>query len=164
MKLSAFSVSGADPGFFLGGGAPLRNDFKLLSLFVYFGKILLILESRSSFQGGGGAHSIHRSSRSAPEYILHGQLVHHILSEFCEHLFLFQSRDMRLRGNWKLQDSIRGRYPMDLTLIQHFWQPQIFLRETRFMGFSSCNHPLQELLQDEKRSNYDIKLQPKPGT
>ena len=28
------------------------------------------------------------------------------------------------------------------------------------MGFSSCNHPLQELLQDEKRNNYVINFSP----
>ena len=28
------------------------------------------------------------------------------------------------------------------------------------MSFSSCNHPLQELLQDEKRNNYEINFSP----
>lgn len=160
-------IKGGSRIFLRGGGCTTKKWLQtpLMVLFVYFGKILLILESRSSFQGGGGAHSLHRSSRSAPHYIiLHGQLGHHILSEFCEYLFLFQSRDRRLRGNWKLRDSIRERYPMDLSSVQHFWLPQIFLREKRFMGLSSFNHPLQELLQDEKRNNYEIKLQPKPGT
>ena len=62
----------ADPGFFLGGGAALRNDFNLTSyfvcLFVCFFRILPILESRRSSQGGWGwgAHLLHPSPRSAP--------------------------------------------------------------------------------------------------
>ena len=49
----------ADPGFFLGGGAPIRNDFnpaRLMSFLLFclfvFCRILLILESRRSPQVG----------------------------------------------------------------------------------------------------------------
>lgn len=50
--------------FFLGGGAPLRNDFNFTSCFfcfVFFGRILLTLESRrSSRRGvGEGVHPLH---------------------------------------------------------------------------------------------------------
>ena len=53
-------TTGTDPVFFLRGGASLRNDFNLVSrcfLFVRlsFWRTLLILESRRSSQGVGGA-------------------------------------------------------------------------------------------------------------
>ena len=56
--------SGADPGFFLGGGAPLRNDItdgevKKKIKYVYTKK-------KAPSQGGGGAHPLHPPPRSAP--------------------------------------------------------------------------------------------------
>ena len=63
--------AGADPGFFLGGGAlvscststPLNH--RVFFLF-YFYRIPVVLESRRSSQGGG-AHPLHPPPRSAPE-------------------------------------------------------------------------------------------------
>ena len=47
-----------DPGFFLGGGAPLRNDLNLVPCccccFFFWGRIPLISESRSSSHCGRG--------------------------------------------------------------------------------------------------------------
>ena len=56
--------SGADPGFFLGGGAPQRNG---VTDGVFF-RIPVVLESHWSSQegGGGGAHPLHPPPRSAP--------------------------------------------------------------------------------------------------
>ena len=38
--------------------------------FFFFGRIPLTSESRRSSQGGGGAHPLHSSPRSAPETLL----------------------------------------------------------------------------------------------
>ena len=57
--------TGADQGFFLGGGVPLRNDVtdgevkKLKSEYLYTKK------KASSQGGGGGAHPLHPTPRSA---------------------------------------------------------------------------------------------------
>ena len=51
--------TGADPGFFLGGGAPVRNGVTDI-----FCRIPVVLESRRSSQGG--AHPLHPPPRSAP--------------------------------------------------------------------------------------------------
>ena len=58
--------TGADPGFFLGGDAPLRNDFNLVPcccccFFFFCGRIPLISESHRSSNGEGGAHPCPRS-------------------------------------------------------------------------------------------------------
>ena len=58
---------GADPGFFLGGGAlvscststPINHI-----VFFFFGTILVVLENRRSSRGG--AHPLHLPPRSAP--------------------------------------------------------------------------------------------------
>ena len=55
---------GADPGFFLGGGAPLGND-------VTDGEVkkfqnLIRIYEEESFVSGGGAHPLHPPPRSAP--------------------------------------------------------------------------------------------------
>ena len=63
---------GADPGFFLGGGAPLRNDVtdrevKNLKANTY------IRRRRKFHLRGGGAHPLHPPPRSAPAHsTLHG--------------------------------------------------------------------------------------------
>ena len=59
--------SGADPGFFLGGGAPLRNDVidsevKIIKVNTYKRRRKLHL------RGGGGAHPLHPPPRSAPAF------------------------------------------------------------------------------------------------
>ena len=57
--------TGADPGFFLVGGAPLRNDVT-----DRWGKqILKVNTKKASSQGGGGAHPLHSPPRSASDTI-----------------------------------------------------------------------------------------------
>ena len=56
----AKGMTGADPGFFLGGGAPLRNGVTDVIMGGGGGRqIPVVLESRRSSQGGGGAHPLH---------------------------------------------------------------------------------------------------------
>ena len=59
------SFSGADPGFFLGGGAPLRND-------ITDGEVKktnqIRIHEEESFISGGGAHPLHPPPRSAPGF------------------------------------------------------------------------------------------------
>ena len=45
-------AAGADPGFFLGGGAPLRNDVTNTNKPHFFCRIPVVLESCRSSQGG----------------------------------------------------------------------------------------------------------------
>ena len=54
--------SGADPGFFLGGGALVSSN----KPHSFFCRIPVVLENRRSSQGGGGAHLLHPPPRSAP--------------------------------------------------------------------------------------------------
>ena len=64
--------TGADPGFFLGGGAlvscspstPMNHI-----VFFFFFRIPVVLENRRSSQerGEGGAHPLHSAPRSAPD-------------------------------------------------------------------------------------------------
>ena len=57
------SVAGADPGFFLGGGAPLRNDVN-----DRWGKqILKASTNKTSSEGEWGAHPLHPPPRSTLE-------------------------------------------------------------------------------------------------
>ena len=59
-------ATGADPGFFLGGGALVSSSINHI---VFFGRIPVVLENcRSSRgRGGEGAHPLHPPPRSAPE-------------------------------------------------------------------------------------------------
>ena len=61
--------SGADPGFFLGGGALVSCSTSTpINHIVFFCRIPVVLENRRSSQGGGGgAHPLHPPPRSAPE-------------------------------------------------------------------------------------------------
>ena len=52
----------ADPGFFLGEGVPLRNDFT-----ARWGKQILKAKYEESFISGRSAHPLHPPPRSAPE-------------------------------------------------------------------------------------------------
>ena len=62
-------LTGADPGFFLGGGAlvsfststPINHK-----VFFFFCRIPVVLENRRSSQEGEGAHPLHPRPRSAP--------------------------------------------------------------------------------------------------
>ena len=56
--------AGADPGFFLGGGAPLRND--ITDGEVKKKKIKYVYTKKKASSQGGGAHPLHPPPRSAP--------------------------------------------------------------------------------------------------
>ena len=60
--------TGADPGFFLGGGALVSCPTSTpINHIVFFCRIPVVLENRRSSQGGGrGAHPLHPPPRSAP--------------------------------------------------------------------------------------------------
>ena len=61
--------AGADPGFFLGGGALVSCSTSTpVHHIVFFCvcRIPIVLENRKSSQGGGGAHPLHPPPRSAP--------------------------------------------------------------------------------------------------
>ena len=60
--------TGADPGFFLGGGALVSCSTSTpINHIVFFYRIPVVLENRRSSQGGGGdALPLHPSPRSAP--------------------------------------------------------------------------------------------------
>ena len=61
------SVTWADPGFFLGGGALVScSTSTSINNIVFFGRIPFVLENRRSSQGGGGVHPLHPPPRSAP--------------------------------------------------------------------------------------------------
>ena len=47
-----YTLTGADPGFFSGGGAPVRNGITNTNKPHFFGRILVALESRRPSQGG----------------------------------------------------------------------------------------------------------------
>ena len=68
---SADEVTGADPGFFLGGGALVSGSTStpINHIFFFFCRIPFVLENRRSSHGGvgGGAHPLHPTPRSAPE-------------------------------------------------------------------------------------------------
>ena len=53
--------AGADPGFLLGGGAPLRNDVT-----DRWGKQILKANTKKKASSQGGAHPLHPPPRSAP--------------------------------------------------------------------------------------------------
>ena len=75
---------GADPGFFLGGGAlaSCSTSKPINHIVFFFCRILVVLENRRSSQrgGGGGAHPLHPPPRSAPVGIM---------------IFVFRSRDFK---------------------------------------------------------------------
>ena len=71
-------ISGADPGFFLGGGAPLRNDVidgevKILKASTCIRRRKLHL---SGGEGVGGGHPLHPPPRSASVFIFQFNILH----------------------------------------------------------------------------------------
>ena len=68
LLLSLHLSSGADPGFFLGGGALVSwSTSTPINHIVFFCRIPVVLENHRSSQGGrGGAHLLHPPPRSAP--------------------------------------------------------------------------------------------------
>ena len=78
--------SGADPGFFLGGGAlvscststPINHTVQF-----FFCRIPVVLENRRSSKEGGGAHPLHLPPRSAPA--TGPSCRSHFLSRFIKH-------------------------------------------------------------------------------
>ena len=63
-------VSGADPGFFLGGGALVScsTSTPINNIVFFFRRIPVVLEIASHLRGEGGAHPLHPPPRSAPGY------------------------------------------------------------------------------------------------
>ena len=63
-------MTGADPVFFLGGGALIScsssTPINHIVIF-FFGRIPVVLENCRSSQGGGGVHPLHPPPRSAPD-------------------------------------------------------------------------------------------------
>ena len=59
--------SGADPGFFLGGGALVScsTSTPINHIVFFFCRIPVVLENRRSSWGRGGAHPLHPPPRSA---------------------------------------------------------------------------------------------------
>ena len=70
-KLREGPYTGADPGFFLGGGALVSCSTSTpINHIVFFCRIPVVLENRRSSQregGGEGAHPLHPPPRSAPD-------------------------------------------------------------------------------------------------
>ena len=66
------ATSGVDPGFFLGGGALVScsPSTPINHIVFFFGRIPVVLETRRSSQGGGGAHPLHPPPRSAHVHLL----------------------------------------------------------------------------------------------
>ena len=62
-------VAGADPGFFLGGGALVSCSTSTpINHIVFFYRIPVVLEKRRSSQGG--AHPLHPPPRSTPGWTI----------------------------------------------------------------------------------------------
>ena len=67
-QLKSTMYPGADPGSFLGGGAPVScSDSTPIIHIVFFCRIPVVLENRRSCQGAGGTHPLHPPPRSAPD-------------------------------------------------------------------------------------------------
>ena len=85
-RLSGFSLSsGADPGFFLGGGALVSCSTSTpVNHIVFFCRIPVVLKNRRSSRGWG-AHSLHPPPRSAPvvQQLDHGIPVKSALFRLC---------------------------------------------------------------------------------
>ena len=66
-------VQGGYPGFFIGGGASLRNAVNLVSCFFFlffasfFSQNTIYFRKPQVISGGGDAHPLHLSPKSAPE-------------------------------------------------------------------------------------------------
>ena len=67
--LSNDGWAGADPGFFLGGGAPVScsTSTPINHIVFFLRRIPVVLENRRPSEGGGGAHPLHPPPRSAPD-------------------------------------------------------------------------------------------------
>ena len=69
LVLSWCTISGADPGFFLGGDALVSCSTSTpINHIVFFCRIPVVLENRRSSQGGWGAQPLHPPPRSAHAY------------------------------------------------------------------------------------------------
>ena len=71
-NIDSYPHAGADPGFFLGGGALVSCSTSTpINHIVFFCRIPVVLENRRSSRGGGGggggggAHPLHPPPRSA---------------------------------------------------------------------------------------------------
>ena len=59
--------AGADPGFFLGGGALVSCSTTPINHIGFFLQNTSCIRKSQVISGGGGAHSLHPPPRSAPE-------------------------------------------------------------------------------------------------
>ena len=66
-QLKSTMYPGADPGSFLGGGAPVSCSASTPIIHIVFFCRIPVLENRRSCQGAGGAHPLHPPPRSAPD-------------------------------------------------------------------------------------------------
>ena len=67
----ACAEAGADPGFFLGGGALISCSASTPINHSFFCRIPVVLENHRSSRGGGGdAHPLHPPLRSAPGRVI----------------------------------------------------------------------------------------------
>ena len=68
LRKELYYLTGADPGFFLGGGALVScsTSTPINHIVFFFCRIPVVLENRRSSRGGGvGAHPLHPPPRSA---------------------------------------------------------------------------------------------------
>ena len=81
-----FAISGADPGFFLGGGTlvscPTSTPINHIYIF-FWQNTSCIRKPQVISGGGGGAHPLHPSPRSAPEYVVQVLLLARCISCTC---------------------------------------------------------------------------------
>ena len=74
---STLWATGADPGFFLGGGALIScsTSTPINHILFFFCRIPDVLESRRLSRGRGGAHPLHPPPRSAPGVFIRPQVL-----------------------------------------------------------------------------------------
>ena len=99
-------ITGADPGFILGGGALVScSTSTSINHIVFFCRIPVVLENRRSSQGGGegvGAHPLHPPPRSAP------------VSKAVNKQFVFQKSAIIIISSEVLRNTLHsGRCPTD---------------------------------------------------
>ena len=68
--------SGADPGFFLGGGALVScsTSTPINHIVFFFAEYQLYLKTSGHLRGGGDAHPLHPPPRSTPAIAIHQEL------------------------------------------------------------------------------------------
>ena len=77
VKALIYQSLGADPGFFLGGGALVScsTSTPINHMFFFFCRILCCIRKPQVISGGEGAHTLHPPPRSAPGLCQHSNPV-----------------------------------------------------------------------------------------